>query len=686
MSGRTFLLEIGVEELPARFCGPALEQLRSRGEALLGELRLPFTASRTVGTPRRLGWVVEGLGDQQDAETVVRGPSRAAAYDADGRPTRAALGFAQGQGVEPDALFVGEERGKEYVFARRVRQGQSLPEALGPALPGLVGSLEFPRTMRWGDQDFRFPRPIRWLVALWGGDVVACAVAGVRSGRQTFGHRTLHPGPVALGSAEAYEPALEAAGVLVDPEARRGVIAEQLHRAAAGAGGRLRDNPELLDEVTFIVEWPTAFVGRFDPAALEVPEPVLTTVMRVHQRYFPIEASDGRLLPAFAAVRNGASEHLDTVIAGNERVLAARFADARFFYTEDRRQPLAERAGRLAMVAFAEGLGTMAGKTERIAALALELGRSVVGVDAGVLIRAAHLCKADRLTQLVYEFPELEGTMGGHYAAADGEPADVAQAIAEHVLPRGAGDDLPRSPAGRLLALADRLDTLAGQFLLGRAPTGSADPYGLRRAALAVIRILEDSAWDISLSGAVAFAIAGYSDVGTNRGGAESDLRDFMVTRLRGRLEEAGFRYDVVDAVLAAGVDGVTDAFARCRALTAAAAAPGWEDTLTAFKRAGNLARQGEATDVAGPFGHPAEERLDRALQAARQAATAALAARDYGAVFGAVADLRRPVDDFLTELLVMDPDPTVRARRLSLLRAVAQLAATVADLSRLQG
>ena len=679
-----FLLEIGVEELPARFCPNALEQLRAKGDALLAAARLSFTASATFGTPRRLAWLVDGVADRQaDAETVVRGPARSAAFDAAGQPTRAAEGFARGQGVAVAGLTVEAVGGKEYLFARASVAGLAAADALAQALPGLVAALDFPRTMRWGAGDFRFPRPIRWLVALLGAEVVPLQIEGLASGRITYGHRTLHPGPVTLSRPEEYVESMRAAYVLVDVRERRQVIWEGVTTAVGALGGRPRPNDELLEEVTHINEWPTAFVGSFDPASLEVPEPVLVTVMRVHQRYFPMEGPDGRLLPHFAGVRNGGTEHLPAVAAGNEKVLAARFADARFFYAEDRQAPLASRAERLESVAFAEGLGTLADKSRRLSRLATHLG-AAVGADVGVLARAAELCKADRLTKVVYELPELEGTMGAHYAEADGEPPAVASAIAEHVLPRAAGGDLPQSRAGQVLAVADRLDTLAGHFLLGRQPTGSADPLGLRRAGTAVIRILEEAGWDLGLQQAVDAAVAGYP-AGT---GSAAGLPEFLAGRLRGRLEEQGLRYDVVDAVLAAGADRVADALARCRALVAAMAQDGWEDTVTAFKRAGNLARQGLAGVDVDPaaLGAEAEHALWKALGAARAAAAKALAARDHAGVLAATASLRRPVDAFLTAVLVMDPDPAVRRNRLALLTAVAAIPAPVADLGRLVG
>lgn len=681
---KALLLEVGVEELPARFCPAALQQLRTKGEDALREQRLPFSASRTLGTPRRIAWMVEGLADgQADAETVARGPAKVAAFGPGGAPTPAAEGFARSQGVSVSDLTVQTVGGKEYVFARRLEAGRPVGEVLTDLLPQLIAALDFPRTMRWGAGDFRFPRPIRWLVALLDAEVVPFEIEGLRSGRLTYGHRTLHPGPVELGRPEEYAQALRSAFVLADPTERRQVIWQGLSAAVGSVEGQPRENEELLEEVTHINEWPTAFVGHFDPAALAVPEPVLVTVMRVHQRYFPVQGPDGTLLPFFGGVRNGGDHNLAGVAAGNEKVLAARFADARFFYQEDRKEPLVARVDRLDTVTFAEGLGTLADKTIRLRRLAGWLA-GTVGADVSVAERAAGLCKADRLTHVVYELPELEGTMGAHYAAADGEATTVCAAIGEHVLPRYAGDALPQSEAGRVLAVADRLDTLVGQFMQGKQPTGGADPLGLRRAAGALVRILEEARWDLSVREAVAAAAQGYSD---SRGDA-SGVPDFISGRLRGRLEESGYSHDVVDAVLATNADNVADAFARCRALAEAVTADGWQDTVTAFKRAGNLARQGGAGGAVRPDAlvHATERVLWASVGEAQAAAQRALRAGDHRGVLAATASLRRPVDDFLTAVLVMDPEPAVRSNRLALLAAVAAIPAPVADLSRLQG
>jgi glycyl-tRNA synthetase beta chain len=669
------LLEVGTEELPALAAPMALAQLAERLPALLGELRLPHGAVEAFGTPRRLAVRVAGVAaGQPDLEEWVRGPSRAAGLGPDGQPTRAALGFARSQGVDPGALVVRAGGGGEYLFAQRRTPGRPAVAVLAEGLPRLIAGLEFPRSMRWGDGDLRFLRPIRWIVALLGDVTIPFRLGEVTSGRRTWGHRTLAPGPLEVASASAYEEAMARACVVPDPDARAAAIRSGVTAVAAARDGIARIDPALLAEVTWLVEHPHPFCGAFPAEALAVPEPVLVEVMRVQQRYFPVEGPDHRLLPLFCAVRDGDGEHLDTVVAGNERVLRARFADARFFYDEDRKRTLAARVAELGRVGFAEGLGDMAAKAGRLARLA---GRLLP--DGGqALARAAMLCKADRLTHLVGEFPELEGTMGALYAEMDGEPEDVCRAIAEHVLPRAAGGELPRSDLGRALAAADRLDNLAGHFLLGRAPTGSADPYGLRRQAIGLLRILgEPGGPGIGLDEAVRAAVAGYAGVG-DAAVAEAQLLRFLRERLRGLMTEAGHRHDVVDAVLAKAEWRIGELWARVVALEGVLAdARLADDLLTVHRRCAHLAAKADGAFSRAAATAPEEARLGEALERLPPAG-------DLPGHAAGVASLRPLVDALLDRVLIMAPEPEVRRNRLALLRAVADHAARYADLGRI--
>ncbi|WPD18906.1 glycine--tRNA ligase subunit beta [Thermaerobacter composti] len=769
------LVEVGCEEIPAADCAEARRQLAERAGTVLAEAGLPYELVRALGTPRRLTLVVKGLAARQASrESWVRGPARAVAYGPDGQPTRAALGFARAQGVAVDDLVVRETPQGEYVFARKVEEGRPAAAVLAETLPGILGGLEFRRTMRWGAGEHRFVRPVHWLVALLGEEVLPFAFAGVQAGRVSYGHRFLHPGPVELASAseEEYRRRLADAYVVVDPEERRERIVEQARAAAAAVGGEVEVDPELLAEVVDLVEYPTAFVGSFAEGMLELPRDVLVTTMKVHQRYFPVRRpGESRLLPHFVAVRNGDERHLDTVRRGNERVIGARLADARFFFQQDLRRRLADRVPDLERVSFLPDLGTLLDKTRRLERLVAWLAERL-GLPAAErehAVRAARLAKADLVTAMVYEFPELAGRMGREYALRDGEPPAVAEALAEQYLPRGGDDDeLPSTWPGLLLATADRADTLAGCFAAGLEPTGSQDPYGLRRAAVGLLRLLAGDA----ARGAGARQHAGMQAVdpaggqapagdpvpgsdpvrhapsrdepvasrgvpGTGRGGPDRTaamgvgrglvlppgaampaldavldealagyrppvapptvevrfdpaavrdrLLDFLAARLRVLLAEAGYAHDVIQAVLAVDRTDVAGVWARARAVTELLASPLAADVLTVHRRAANLAGRAEA-DAVDPalFREPEEQALHAAVEAAAGAVQEALAVRDYGAYFRAIAGLRPAVDAFLDRVLVMAEDPALRANRLALLKGVADLATQVAALGEL--
>jgi len=701
------LLEIGTEEIPARFIDGALEGLAAAARGTFAEHGLEFGAVRTMGTPRRLALCVTDLRlRQEDRVTEVRGPSRQAAFDAEGRPTRAALGFARAQGVDVADLEVRSTPAGDYVFAVRREAGRPAAQVLAEGLPELVARLEFPRTMRWGRGDFAFVRPIHWVVALLGKDEVRFSVAGVASGRCSRGHRFLHPGPVEIDGPSAYVATMEAARVLVDPAARRERIRSQVEAAARAAGGRAAVDETLLTEVTHLVEWPEAVTGRFDEAFLDLPEAVLVTVMRHHQRYFPVVDEAGRLLPAFVTVANGIAGQ--AVRLGNEGVLRARLADARFFHDEDLKAPLAERVERLGEVGFVEGLGSMRDKVERVRTLARHLVEAAGHPDAAglpaasglpaVVDRAALLCKADLVTQMVRELPELEGVMGREYALKSGEDPAVAQAIFEHTLPRFAGDALPDSPAGTILALADKLDTVAACFAAGIRPTGSQDPYGLRRQALGVVQVLLKAGLPLDLADLVDRALAGFGPAAPNaegtapdrepdRASVRRDLLEFFSARLRTVLDEAGISYDVADAVLDRGPGAPVVTLARARALQEFKDRPAFADLKAAYIRVSGLGEKAPHARVAAErFTEPAERALWDAFQQAWAGGARALERGDYGAYLETMAALRPEVDRFFDGVLVMTDDPAVRENRLALLRRVLEAMNAVGHVGKLVG
>lgn len=707
-----FLLEIGTEEIPARMIAGALRDL---GEALRAELQAglllpaagtgPGAVVRTFGTPRRLAVRVEGVRRAQpDREELVTGPPIAAAFDAGGRPTRAAEGFARAQGARVEDLRRAPTPKGECVAVLRQVRGQPAARILAQRVPPRVAGLTFPKTMRWGSGEHRFVRPIHSIVALLDEEVVDLTIAGVRSGRETFAHRLAGAPRLPLRHPDEYLEVLRRHAVLADVEERRGAILRQLDERARDAGGRIAPppggaegpepggDPELVEEVTYMVEWPTVIAGAFDAAFLALPAEILVTAMRHHQRYFSLRGPDGRLLDRFLAVVNTPGDDGGVIRRGNEWVLRARLADARFFWEEDRRAPLASLAKHLERVQFHETLGSYAGKAERIARLAETLAPAFASAgrapDPGSLRDSARLCKADLTTQMVREFPELEGIVGGLYARADGLPPAVAGAIYGHYLPRGADDPIPASAEGAVLSLADRLDTQAGLFRLGIVPTGSRDPYGLRRSVHGSCRILIETGTHVSLREIVERALDGYEGVvgpgvGAPREQARAALLDFYRARLQHLGESAGLRQDSVRAALGASFDDPCDARLRMQALDAIRAEPGFEALARAHKRIANILRD----QASGPFDprrlkEKAEKDLHRALEAARPAIEAAAARHEPLQALRTIAGLRPPLDAFFDGVMVLAEDRILRQNRLALLQAIAALFLRVGDFS----
>ncbi|MDQ7794097.1 MAG: glycine--tRNA ligase subunit beta [bacterium] len=678
------VFEIGTEEIPSRLLGEALVQLAEVAARRLAEARLGHGALRAVGTPRRLALLVDGVAPaQEDLLTEVKGPPVRAAFDGEGKPTPAAEGFARGQGLAVSELVARDN----YVYAVRREPGRPAREVLARLLPDIVTGLEFARPMRWGTGETKFVRPIRWLLTLLGDQVVEFEFAGLASSRWTGGHRFLGPGPHEVDSARDYLAVMRRARVIVDPEARRDQVREQVEKAGREANGVVFWVPGLLDEVAGLVEYPTALTGRFDAGYLELPRELLVTVMRHHQRCFPVEDRAGRLLPAFVAVRCGDGRGRERVVRGNEGVLRARLADARFFFREDLQTPLESLLPRLDEMVFAEGLGTMGDRVARIVALTgylaheLELGER----ETAVAVRAAQLAKADLATRMVYEYPELEGVMGGEYALRSGEDAEVAQAIREHYLPRTATGDLPASVPGAVVGLADRLDALVAFFGSGVEATGSQDPLGQRRLGAGAIRLLTASLPGLPLRRAIARAGEAQR---LPAGEHEARLLDFLLVRFKSLLAEEGFRPDVVEAVLAAGVDPLDQALARIRALTRFQSSPLSVDLTAAHTRVSGLARRAPAGREVNPatFTERVERDLHRAFVNARQGALPLLERGAYEDFWSCLARLRGPVDAFFDGVMVMVDDAGLRDNRLALLRDIAGLMTTAADLGRLAG
>ena len=676
---RDLLFEIGTEEIPAHVMPHLLEDLAQLAETMLKEHRLSYEKVRTLGTPRRAALIVTGLAErQEDVNTETRGPSVAIAFDADGNPTKAGAGFARGQGVDPSALIQRDG----YVYASVHESGAATAELLTSLLPDLVRAIPLPNSMRWGDLDFRFIRPIRWFVALYGTEIVPFTLAGVTSGNHSRGHRTLAPADFVITSAADYEAACEKAYIIVDPERRRAMICEQITETAKACGGTAEITPDLLEEVLYLVEYPTALSGSFEEKYLALPAEAVITPMRDHQRYFPVKAADGSLLPAFITVRNGGKAHLDVVAHGNERVLRARLADAQFFFDEDRRKSLAEHREKLKTVVFQRGLGSMYEKTERLMALTTAIVEEMAEGDADDAAladarRAAELSKADLVTGMVTEFTELQGIMGREYALLDGESPAVARAIDEQYMPRFAGDELPQTPLGVALSVADKIDNIVGTFSQGRIPTGSQDPFGLRRQALGLVLMLIEQESTMLLSDLVDEACDLY-DLEEFRDKMQVYVADFIRLRLKNVLSERGVHYDVQEAVLG-DVDLVADVPVRAAYVERLLASEGGEALVQSFVRVGNIARSVTGGTV-DPALFKAEE--EGALLSAYQAAAAARAEGED--TLPAEQALGRAIDTFFDAVMVMDKDARVKENRLSLLKMIDDYLLETADYSKI--
>lgn len=676
---RDLLFEIGTEEIPAHVMPHLLEDLAQLAETMLKEHRLSYEKVRTLGTPRRAALIVTGLAErQEDINTETRGPSVAIAFDADGNPTKAGAGFARGQGVDPSALIQRDG----YVYASVHESGAATAELLTSLLPDLVRAIPLPNSMRWGDLDFRFIRPIRWFVALYGTEIVPFTLAGVTSGNHSRGHRTLAPADFVITSAADYEAACEKAYIIVDPERRRAMICEQITETAKACGGTAEITPDLLEEVLYLVEYPTALSGSFEEKYLALPAEAVITPMRDHQRYFPVKAADGSLLPAFITVRNGGKAHLDVVAHGNERVLRARLADAQFFFDEDRKKSLAEHREKLKTVVFQRGLGSMYEKTERLMALTTAIVEEMAAGDTDDAAladarRAAELSKADLVTGMVTEFTELQGIMGREYALLDGESPAVARAIDEQYMPRFAGDELPQTPLGVALSAADKIDNIVGTFSQGRIPTGSQDPFGLRRQALGLVLMLIEQESTMLLSDLVDEACDLY-DLEEFRDKMQVYVADFIRLRLKNVLSERGVRYDVQEAVLG-DVDLVADVPVRAAYVERLLASEGGEALVQSFVRVGNIARSVTGGTV-DPALFKAEE--EGALLSAYQAAAAARAEGED--TLPAEQALGRAIDTFFDAVMVMDKDARVKENRLSLLKMIDDDLLETADYSKI--
>ena len=707
------LFEIGTEEIPAKFMPGILKQLKELAAAKMQELRIPFEDITVYGTPRRMAFIAGGVAETQaDVVVEAKGPSVKIAY-VSGAPSKAAQGFARGQGVDVKDLVVRDN----YVYAVKHLAGQPVVELLPGLLMDILTSLSFPKTMRWADYEFRFVRPIRWMVALFGDQIIPVEICGVKSGKFSMGHRFMQQslkaaaesqgllsaalskvgnkvysalagvkGAVEIPSAGDYKKVMYDNFVMVDQDERRALILQQIKDLAAQNGGEAEINEDLLEEVNYLVEWPTALCGKFEEKFLSLPKECIITPMREHQRYFPVLDEDGNLLNKFITVRNGGSEHLDIVTHGNERVLRARLSDAEFFFNEDRATKLEDRLEKLKTVSFQEGLGNMYDKSERLVKMAEMLRFAInIPVDEEELRRCALLCKTDLVTGMVIEFTELQGVMGREYALLDGEKPEVATGIFEHYLPRFAGDALPATTIGRIVGIGDKLDNICATFSRGLAPTGSQDPYALRRQALGVINILLDANYHISLAKIIAGTLYLLDIKPEETGKLVPQIMEFFKQRLRNLLMEQGIRYDVIDAVFAdKRNDDMVDLAVRCKALAAYVEAGNAEPLVQVSVRVSNLCKKIEKeVAISGAlFKDESENKLHEVVAAVSKEIIPEIVLYDYAAVLKAGEKVIEPVNAFFDNVMVMDEDENVKNNRLAMLEEVRGIVNAVGDLS----
>ena len=695
--GKSLLLEIGCEELPAGFIAPALRQMESLAKEGLAGARLRFASAKAVGTPRRLALLVEGLAESQEPETrQLTGPAVRVAFDADGRPTNAARGFAKGAGIDVEKLERITTPKGEYLLARVHDAGKPARQVLPGLIQSWISGITFPKTMHW-EGGARFARPVRWLLCVLDGDVVPFESFGIASGKRTRGHRTLSPDWLEVQGAGRYAEILGEHGVVADPAQRQEQVASLAAQAAGTMQGIPVSDPELIEEVANLVEWPDAVLGHFDERYLELPAPIVVTAMRAHQRYFAIQTKSGTLLPHFVAIRNGRGEGVDSIRRGFESVLRARLEDARFYWENDRKAGLENKVSELKQIVWHEKLGSIYDRTQRLVQLAEELARQIAPKARQAVSRAAYLSKADLASEMIRsgkEFATLEGVVGAEYAAAQGEPAEVVRAIREHILPRSPSDPLPASMEGTILAIADRLDVIVGGFRAGLAVSGSQDPYGLRRAANGVVRILLEKGLRLDVVALAAWLSAVYDRAGVAAGGA--DFTEFWTQRVAGALEEHGIPYDTAAAVLAVRPGDPLDVLARAKAIEAIRTTEDFEGLMIGYRRAANILRAAPAGEIAvsgqplaerpEAFSDKAEADLHLETKMARQAVETLLLSPepDYGALLRHLLGLKPSIDRFFEAVMVMDEDPATRKRRLAILEGVRQTFIRIAEFSAL--
>lgn len=686
---KDLVFEIGTEEIPAKFMNRTLEQLKENATRVFLENRIGYDSLETYGTPRRLVLYVKDMAEkQEDLETEVKGPSKKAAYDNDSNPTKALLGFLKGNGLDIKDIYIKELSGAEYIYGKKHLKGMDTKEVLKVLLPSILVSISFPKSMKWGNKSFRFARPVRWLMPIFGNELVEFNKDDIRCSKYTKGHRVLSEGDIEITNASEYFDKMRKAYVIVDQNERREIIKKQCEEIAKEKNGKIIHDDDLLEEIVYLVEYPTALLGSFEEDYLKLPKEVIITPMKEHQRYFPVEDEKGNLMSNFITIRNGDDSYIDIVRQGNEKVLRARLSDAKFFYEEDKKVPLDQCVEKLKSVVFQETLGTIYDKTVNIINnsiyIAQELGLEEKEVEE--LKRAAYLAKADLVTNMVKEFDELQGIMGREYALVQGESPEVAKAIEEHYMPRNAGDDMPSSLYGAIVGMADRIDTITGCFSIGIQPTGSQDPYALRRQAISIINIILEKKIHLDIKKLVQKAITPFVEKGIIKEEpfkVIDDVIDFFKQRLKNVLLDRNYEYDVIDSVLNVGLTDIEDAMLRVKELSQ------WKNQVdflaiaSSFNRVSNLASKAETMEIDSILlSEQAEKELFDSYMNVKNIFNEAMDKKEYHDALKALMLMKRPIDNFFDNTMVMVEDQSIRRNRLAMLKTIENMMMRFADLS----
>lgn len=687
---KKYLLEIGVEELPARHVNGALKELEANMVNILKEERINYETIKAYTTPRRLTLIVEGLDEKQsDLNDNVKGPAKRIAFDSDDNPTKALLGFMRGQGIDISSIYTEEYNGEDYVFANVLKKGKTIEEIFSVHVPNIIKSIHFPKSMKWGGKNLRFARPIRWLVSLLDSDIVTFDFEGILVSNITRGHRFLGSNAIEINHVDDYENLLKENYVIVDQNERKEIIKYGAEKLVKEKGGNLQKDEELLDEVTNIVEYPTPIIGRIKEEYLELPEDVVITPMKEHLRYFPVLNDKNKLLPYFITVRNGNEDYIETVIKGNEKVLGARLEDAKFFYMDDIKQPLEDYVENLKDIVFQEKLGTLYDKTTRVEKLASKIGEYLeVGEETENNVRrAAYLSKADLVTKMVTEFTELQGKMGMEYAKISQENEIVSLAILEQYLPRFAGDNLPTTTAGNVLSIADKFDTIAGLFAIGIHPTGSQDPFGLRRQALGIINIILDKKLNLSIDETIETALYMYVDINGlafDYEKVKKEIIEFFKGRIENMFNSMGIRYDIVDALIDSDIEDIYDTKIKADKLNQWLEEEELAEVLMAFKRLANLAEKTSSQEVCRDLLTSEEMNLYESYNSVEEKIDSLIEKKEYYKALEQLATLKDPIDDYFDNVMIMVEDENVKNNRLGLLRKIYDTMLKICDLSKI--